>query len=486
MAVLRGDDQLAFAPALELARLVGRGELRSSELVELYLRRCEEIDGDLGAFVTVAAERAMEQARAADARLGSAGLPPFHGIPIAIKDLNETAGIRTTHGSALFGSHVPEADDRTVARLKQAGFIVIGKTTTPELGFSFVSEPPASPPARNPWDPSRTPGGSSGGAAAAVAAGLAPIAQGSDAGGSIRLPATRCGLFGLKPSRGRVSAAPHSDQLNWQNGPITRTVADAAAMLDAMAGYEAGDAWSAPPPARPFLTEVGAPPGRLRVAVSTGGAEDLYPGTRRALEAAAQTLAALGHEVDLADPLPPWAVVPARAAVAEGMGYTGVEISRYPGLPPVDDIDLGVLDPFVRECLERARAVTALQYVARLEAMFIRARAFVALWERFDVLLTPVVTGPALEIGAGRDGSPVDLFILWWSNSPFLGTWNLTGQPAAAVPIGLDDLGLPVGVQLVGPPAGEALLLRLCAQFEAARPWAERRPPLVVARPTGA
>jgi amidase len=236
-------DELPFLSAIEQADLVRRGEVASAELVELYLERIERLDPELNAFVTVCAD---------EARAAAAGeLPdgPFGGVPLPIKDLNETAGVRTTYSSRAFADYVPDFDGAVVRRLKEAGFVVLGKTNTPELGITAVTESELNGPCRNPWDTSRTPGGSSGGAGAAVAAGLAPAAQGSDGGGSIRIPASCCGLFGIKPARGRVSPAPYGGLEGFStSGPITRTVADAAALLDVMAGYETGDPYWAPPP----------------------------------------------------------------------------------------------------------------------------------------------------------------------------------------------------------------------------------------------
>ena len=236
---------------MELAALVKAGQVSPLELVELFLARISAINSSINAYVTVAGEQARDTAAAATKRLSGVGrdeLPPFHGVPISIKDLNDTAGIRTTHGLSAWSSRVPEKDDEAVARLQRAGFIFLGKTITPELGPINVSEPPGYPPGRNPWEPTRSCGGSSGGAAAALAAGLCPVSHGSDGGGSIRTPSSWCGVFGLKPSRGRISDAPQTQQWFGVQGPITRSVADAAALLDVMAGPSAGDIFWAPPP----------------------------------------------------------------------------------------------------------------------------------------------------------------------------------------------------------------------------------------------
>src|SRR5436190_11105109 len=277
-----GDDELAFAPALEQARLVREGEVAAVELVEAYARRIEALDGRLGSYLTLCLDRAADEARAI--RPGDAR--PFAGVPISIKDLYDTEGVRTTYGSAAFAEHVPTADEEAVRRIRGAGFVVLGKTNTSEFGSLPWTEPRAFHPARNPWDLERTPGGSSGGAAAAVAAGLCPVAQASDGGGSIRIPSSVCGVFGLKPSRGRVTAAPGPFNMLSQRGPIARTVADAAALLDVMSGPGPGDAFWAPPPSRPFLEEARSEePGRLRIAFTARAISpvDVAPGNRAAV-----------------------------------------------------------------------------------------------------------------------------------------------------------------------------------------------------------
>jgi amidase len=253
---------LAFLPALEQARLVRDGEVSSRELVQLYLERIERLDPELRAYVTVVADQALAAAE-------SPPPGPFSGVPLPIKDLVETAGIRTTFSCKALADYVPTQDAELVRRLRGAGFVVIGKTNTPEFGITAITESELNGICRNPWNRGHTPGGSSGGAAAAVAAGLASIAQGSDGGGSIRIPASCCGLFGIKPSRGRSSPAPRGDTYGLSvAGPLARTVAAAAAFLDAIAGSLPGDPYRAPPPERPFLEEVGADPGRLRIGLA--------------------------------------------------------------------------------------------------------------------------------------------------------------------------------------------------------------------------
>src|SRR5581483_1315043 len=301
------DRELAFTPAIEQAAMVRRGDVSPTELVECYLRRIDALNDKLNSYVTVAADFAREHARAAEEALRSGGddLPPFLGVPISIKDLHDTAGIVSTHATAAWKDRVPDHDDEVVARIKRAGFVFLGKTITPEFGPLNISEPPAYPPGRNPWDPERSCGGSSGGAAAALAAGMCPVSHGSDGGGSIRNPSSWCGAFGIKPARGRVSAAPDAQQFFSISGPIARTVSDAAALLDAMAGPATGDAWWAPPFERPLREEVGADPGRLRVAFHEHpGVEPdaCAPANRAAVRDTVALLEQMGHTVEEAVP----------------------------------------------------------------------------------------------------------------------------------------------------------------------------------------
>jgi amidase len=466
------DEQLAFAPALEQAALIRAGEVSSSELVELYLRRIENLNPALGAYLTVAADVATSAAKEADARLGEDGLPPFHGVPISIKDLSETAGIRTTHGAAAWHDRVPDFDDEHVSRIKRAGFVILGKTVTPELGPVNVSEPPGYPPGRNPWNPDRSCGGSSGGAAAAIAAGLCPVSQGSDAGGSIRNPAAWCGVFGLKPARGRVSSAPRMNDLLAIVGPLSRTVADAAALLDVLAGPATGDLFWAPPPPRPFLDEVGVDPGRQRVALATDPGAGIPVTT--ALREAARGLAALlqsqGHIVEEAQP----PVVGAELMVALQVlfcgNYAGRELEGT--LPPID-----TLSTWMQTMIAAGRGLSAADYTRAQRVMQAACREVVAFFDRYDLLVTPTVAAPPPLVGAYAD---IDLTRVaeLWALTPFTGMWNTTGQPAVSIPWSLDEDRLPVGVQVVGPPVGEAALLRVAAQIEQARPWHDWRPPL--------
>jgi amidase len=455
--------ELAFLTASEQADLVRRGEVAPLELVELYLERIERLEPELNAYVTVCAE----EARAA----ATGELPggPFRGVPLPIKDLNETAGIRTTFSSRAFADYVPDFDAAVVRRLKQAGFVVIGKTNTPELGLTAVTESELNRPCRNPWDTSRTPGGSSGGAAAAVAAGLAPAAHASDGGGSIRIPASCCGLFGIKPARGRVSPAPYGGLEGFStSGPLARTVADAAALLDVMAGYETGDPWWTPPPERPFAEEVGLDPGALRIALTTSPPvhAPVAPECDEAARGAAGLLEELGHSVEEATPawgdarlfalfMQVWQVIPA----------------LY-GLPPEG------LEPMTRALVASAQQANAVDYVRATAALREISRRIVAFFDDYDLLLTPTLAQPPVPIGALEDEDPWVQIANAGRFTPFTQVANITGLPAVSLPLHWSEEGLPIGVQLVGRPAGEATLLRISAQLEHARPWRDRRPPV--------
>ncbi|HXG77282.1 MAG TPA: amidase [Gaiellaceae bacterium] len=460
--------ELAFLPALEQARLVRSRELSSTELVQLYLERVERLDPQLDAFVTVRAEEALAEARAADERPAEA---PFHGVPIAIKDLTATAGIRTTYSCRAFADYVPDFDTAVARRIREAGFVVLGKTNTPEFGTTAFTESELNGATRNPWSPERTPGGSSGGAAAALAAGLLPIAHGSDGGGSIRIPASCCGVLGLKPSRGRVSAAPFSSLEGLSTaGPLARTVADAAALLDVLSGYEPGDPWWAPPPDRPFLEEAAAEPGRLRIAVTVTPPVDVpvHPDCAAALRSAAALLEDLGH--DVAEATPPWT----------SGDLIGDFLAVWQVGPTFYAVDPELMTPLNRQLVEAARRTSAAEYAAAVGRLQLAARRVVAFWEAYDVVLTPTLALPPVPIGWQEEGVD-DAFAQLRRNTeftPFTSVVNLTGQPAASLPLHGSAEGLPIGVQVIGPPAGDALVLRLAAQLEQTRPWAGNRPPL--------
>jgi amidase len=469
--------QLHDLTALEQAAAVRSREVSPTELVAHALRRVEALDAGLGAFLTVTPERALAAARRAERRLREGGdLPPLLGVPTAVKDLNNTAGVRTTFGSSVLADNVPTVDDAVVTRLAEAGTISIGKTNTPEFGFPCYTDNALVGPARCPWDPGRLAGGSSGGAAVAVAAGMLPVAQGSDGGGSIRIPASVNGLVGLKPTRGRVSNAPLGSDVTGlgTNGPLARTVRDAAALLDAMAGPVTGDpAWAPPlPPGETFLGAADRPVGRLRIGryLETPTADaGLEPAVQTAFDDAARLLEELGHEVE---DVPPGLLGPDVLTAFERVW------SLSGTLLPVPPERIGELRPLTRELRARGLALSAQQAMEALTALRLFARRFVAATDRYDVLLAPVTTMTPRPLGwFDADGDGAADFDRQERYAAFTAVFNVTGQPAVSVPLHWTDDGLPVGTMLVGRPADEVTLLSLAAQLEAAHPWAHRHPP---------
>jgi amidase len=456
--------ELAFLSAVEQARLVRSGEVSSEELVSHSLERIEQLDPLLNAFVTVCADEALVAARAIDSAQGDA---PFRGVPIGIKDLAATAGIRTTYSSRAFAEYVPDFDTAVVRRLREAGFVIVGKTNTPEFGTIAFTESDLNGATRNPWSTELTPGGSSGGAAAALAAGLVPAAHATDGGGSVRIPASCCGLFGLKPMRGRVSNAPFGSLEGLSSaGPLTRTVEDAAHLLDVLGGYETGDPWWAPPPASPYAETFRREPERLRIGVTAAPPIDVPVDEEclAALTSAADLLATLRHEVR--DVSPPWR--------EPDLFHTFITVWQVgPALHGVDD---ELMTPLNRGLVESARATTAIDYARAVAWLQALARRIVALWDEIDVLLTPTLALTPVPIGwQDRVDGALEQLLRNTEFTPFTAVANLTGLPAMSVPLHWSDAGIPIGVQAIGPPAGEELLLRLAAQLESARPWADRR-----------
>lgn len=463
--------------AWEQGALVRCGEVSPGELAEHYLARIGAIDSDpertLGAFVTVTGDRAA--ARARELAKGPAGASPLWGVPTAIKDLNTTKGVRTTFGSAAFADYVPDVSDNVTLSVEAAGMISLGKTNTPEFGSPCYTEPDVAPPAVTPWDRTRIAGGSSGGAAAAVAAGLVPVAQGSDGGGSIRIPASCCGLVGLKPTRGRISGAPmYGDALGLSTaGSLARTVRDAAALLDVLAGRRVGDPFWAPEPTTSFLEACDREPGRLRIArfVEPLIADvPVAPECVAAYDEASRLLASLGHEiVDVAVPLPPESV-----PVFE----TGWAVSTALSVTPLPPEKRALIRPLTRWLAERGEAVSGPEFGLTIGAMRRVAAGALAALAPYDAVLTPTLATPPPPVGALRDDAdPAQDFENQKAFTPWTSAWNLTGMPAISLPLHMTPAGLPVGVMLAGRPAEEELLLSLAAQVEVAAPWSGRRPP---------
>ena len=462
---------LAFAGLSAHVRLIRDGEISATELVELYLERIERLDPQLNCFRAVYPERAMEEARQADSRRGD-GDRPLNGVVIAVKDVHDMSGELTAMGTSAFDTPAAE-DSELVRRLRSAGATLIGKTNLPELAIYGFTETEAWGITRNPWNTDRTPGGSSGGSAAAVAAGLCSAATASDGAGSIRIPATNCGLVGMKPSRGRVSMAPHAE--HWHglsvSGGLTRTVLDSAAYLDAVTGNVPIDAHTAPPPERPFAESAKTPPGKLRIAWSVKPPRTITPPnvTRTVKEAVRHTvdaLTSLGHEVEECDP--DWRQLgnSITAHYVRGIHDEAVTVPHYEKLEKQTRgvSRLGGLIP--ESGVERAKAGRE-DHAKRINAIF----------DDHDVLVMPVTGEPPVEIGRWKGKSGLRTLMGMGSAYPFAVAWNVLGNPALAIPCDLTPLG-PVGVMLVGRPYDEATLFSLAAQLEAEQRWAERRPPV--------
>jgi amidase len=458
--------------ALEQGRAVRRREISPLELVDHYLARADGV----GAFVTRTPELARDRAAGLMTEL-SADEPSAEetlwGVPTAIKDLNLTAGVRTTFGSPVFADFVPEVSDAVTLAIESAGMVSLGKTSTPEFGSPCYTEPEGLPPAVTPWDRTRMAGGSSGGAAAAVAAGLVPLAQGSDGGGSIRIPASCCGLVGLKPSRGRISGHPmYGDPVGLgTSGPIARNVRDAAAMLDVLAGRRVGDPAWAPAPSSSFLSACDRDPGRLRIArFSTPLVADtaVDPECLRAYADASALLVALGHDVE--DVPPPLA----RDAVPVFETCWAV-LTALSVVPPEAET---LLRPLTRWLSARGRGVSGPEFgLAIGELRRVAAGALTAL-APYDAVLTPTLAVPPLPVGAIRDDDdPSADFEAQKAFTPWTSAWNVTGMPAVSLPLHWTPDGLPVGVMLAARPAEEELLISLSAQVESAAPWHDRHPP---------
>ncbi len=483
-----------FDSALDLAAAIRERRISPTEAMDMYLARVDQLDMTLNAFAFRDDERARAGAAAATelvANTAPESLPPFCGVPIPIKDLNRVQGWPTTYGSRGVPETPEEADDPPVARLRDAGFVLMGKTTTPEFGTISMTESKRLGATHNPWNTDHTPGGSSGGAGAAVAAGMAPIAHASDGGGSIRIPASCNGLVGLKSSRNRIANLVEAMTSASTSGVVSRTVADTAVALDVLSQLDRG-AWNvAPPAAQPFADQVGAAPGRLRIRVTSNNAlgVPVAPECAAAVEATAALLSDLGHDVVESDPRWP---DPSQFL----SGFLTVWSTIAAGVP---GLDIEAVEAHNRANWDLAMATTAIGYAQAQFALQAASRGFVAQFssavdpiafgadrdsddDTFDVLVTPTMAVEPPRVGSIWEGSDQDPGAPLVNATPmaaYTAIYNVTGQPALSLPLHTAASGLPVGVQFAAGPWNEALLLRLGSQIEAAAPWIDRWPAIV-------
>ncbi|MEO6628422.1 MAG: amidase [Aquihabitans sp.] len=477
---------LASLDATAQADLVRAGHLSATELVQAAIDRAGAVDGEIHAIIHPRFAEALTEA----GTVVVPGTSPFPGVPFVLKDLDGVAAGQPLHAGTKFlrdHHYVATTDSELTARFRSAGLVCIGRANTPELGLVTTTEPEAYGPSCNPWDASRSTGGSSGGSAAAVASGIVPLAHAGDGGGSIRIPASECGLVGLKPSRGRITLGPEVGEA-WgglvARLAVTRSVRDTAALLDAVEGPGVGDPYWAPRPERPYLSEVGADVGSLRigwVCEPPDGSFVTDPQVSSATRRTAELLESLGHRVEEAHP----------SALDDptGTGHFLVAFGAWVARE-LDRLGEMVGEPVTADGVEAGtwavaeggRAVTAAQYLAAIDGIHAVTRSMAAWWDvdGFDVLLTPTV--PELPPTLGQFASTADNpFNGLFRSTPivtFTAPFNMTGQPAISVPLHQSTEGLPIGMQLVGAPAREDVLIRLAAQLEQALPWADRRPPI--------
>ena len=464
--------------AVGLAALVARGEVTPKELLTAAVTRAEAVNPKINAITVWDLE-------AAEAQLAE-GLPqgPFTGVPFLLKDLFAfLAGTQLTNGSRLFEGFVCPGDNTYVTRCKAAGLVMFGKTNSPEFGLNVTTEPVANGPTRNPWNLAHSPGGSSGGAAAAVAAGIVPMAHGSDGGGSIRIPASSCGLVGLKPSRGRTPAGPVVGE-GWSGlaigHVISRSLRDSAAMLDATHGPEAGDPYACPPPERPFLEELTVAPGRLRIALASQpfAPEEVHPECQAAAVAAGRLCESLGHTVEEV-------TLPIDGAAMRDATGTVICANLASDLESVAGMLGRPMDSTTLERATLAYAAVAAEHSSKdmaqaVQVLQMTGRQLGQFFERYDVLLSPTLAAPPPEIGyLDQDLEDPEVYTARvLAHIPYTPLYNNTGCPAISLPLAWSETGLPIGVMFGSRLGGEGLLLRLAAQIEEAQPWADRRPTL--------
>jgi aspartyl-tRNA(Asn)/glutamyl-tRNA(Gln) amidotransferase subunit A len=470
------ENNLAFSPATEVRRLIADREVSPVELTGMFLERIDALDGKLNSYLTVSADSALAEARAAeDAVMSGEELGPLHGVPISVKDLEMSAGIRTTGGSLLFEDRVPAVDSAVVERVKAAGAVILGKTNTPEFGLLGHTQNRLGDHCRNPWNTERTTGGSSGGAGASVVAGLCTLATGSDGGGSIRIPAALCGIYGIKPTQGRVPlypgvpSPPFANHFS-QSGPMTRTVRDSALLLQVLAGHYANDVNSLRTAPGDYMAAADSGTEGLRIAWSPdygyGAVERDVDSRCREAAGVFEDLGCTVDEVDLALDSPIdafWDL------------FCSVSNARYAAMVG-DNSDL--LTDYGRTCIEHGATVSGPQYARALGTRADLMARFGKLLDEYDLLLSPTLSAGAFPVGeppSEIDGKAVDKFSGFF---PFTYPINMIGHPAASIPCGFTNEDLPVGLHIVGRWGDEETIIAASAAFEEARPWAHLRPPV--------
>ncbi|MDO8123983.1 MAG: amidase [Candidatus Hermodarchaeota archaeon] len=472
--------ELATLDATAIAEKVRQKEVTPSELVEVVIERIEHINPKINAVITPMFDEARKTAK------GKLPKGPFTGVPFLLKDiLAAYAGVRLSYGSAALKDYIPDFDSELVKRFKRAGLITVGKTNTPEFGLLSTTEPLFFGPTRNPWDTERTTGGSSGGTAAAVAAGIVPMAHASDGGGSIRIPASCCGVFGIKPTRARNPLAPTHGDI--QSGlvvehALTRSVRDSAALLDATAGPDVGDPYWAPPPKRPFLQEVGADPGKIRIAYTSKAitGEVAHKECVKAIDTAVSLCSEHGHELVEANPdFNIQAMYQNFVALWSG-GVTAVfrNIEQLRGSPVLQE----EVEPLTWELAKIGRQYNAGDYLFSIMMLQQISRDIARFFQEYDIWLTPTLIEPPVPLGYFDcpPEHPMKGFLRAGEFTPFTQIQNITGQPAMSMPLHWTSDGLPVGTHFVGRFGDEATLFRLAAQIEVALPWIKRQPPIHV------
>ena len=471
-------EEFGSLDALGLAELVRKKHVKPIDLVDAAIERIERLNPTLNAVVTPMYEQARTLA------LGKIPEGPFTGVPFLLKDLGAPyAGVRMTMASGAMRDFVPDHDSELVTRLKRAGLIILGKTNTPEFGILPTTEPRLFGPCHNPWELNRTTGGSSGGSSAAVAARLVPMAHANDGGGSIRIPASCCGLFGLKPTRARNPLGPDFGDIFSGlviDHAVTRSVRDSAALLDATAGPDVGDPYWAPPPTRPFLQEAGTNPGKLRIAFTTTAGSEIkvHPDCVSAVHDAAKLLAELGHQVEETVPLLNRELVTQSFMVlwSAGCAWSIDGIGMVTGRA----ITAAQVEPLTWALYEMGRKQNASTYLLSLSLLQRVAREIGRFFLNYDVWLTPTLSEPPVPLGTfdSPPENPLQGLRRAEQFVPFTPICNATGQPAMSVPLYWNAEGLPVGVHFIGRFGDEATLFRLAGQLESARPWAGRKPPV--------